>query len=431
MTQTTTPLIGVDLIQPMQVEKMFTHDDVNGMIDAVTSIYRKRDIAVAVTQTWPLSWTIAVRLPEGESELPQDKVVDINRAIQTIRPDTEIMGRDLLDPGDLNEVPAAVVAALIGSGDYVPALHRLVPSIKDELDNDLAVIDWHSPQTAPRAYGLLWSRYGLSVPPTCRNDAKLPQKGFTWKNGEMYRPADWTRNTRSYAIRTGADGIFVVETDVDKTTGEEVGDESLRGLGIDPETIDTLQITSPSGGRHMYVRAPRGEHLPGPSAGKIAPGVDVRADRSVIVGPGSIRADGSYRISRARPIAECPGELWELVAATRPKPSKSRAKHARRPTSYQGRHADLTDLVQAMLDAPQGTRHDTLIRTGTAAARLRGTGGLRAIRIAAEAGAESALDEAKMTSNLEWCARTAEMDDPVMAAEDAMNDAEEDDDDDE
>lgn len=425
MTHTTTPLIGVDLIQPMQVEKMFTHDDVDEMIDAVTSTYQKRDIAVAVTQTWPLSWTIAIRLPEGESELPQDEVVDINRAIQTIRSDTEIMGRDLLDLGDLNEVPAAVVAALIGSGDYVPALRQLVPSINDELDNDLAVIDWHTPQAAPRAYGLLWSRYGLSVPPTCRNDAKLPQKGFTWKNGEMYRPTDWTDNTRSYAIRTGAGRVFVVETDIDKTTSEEVGDESLRELGIEPETIDTLQITSPSGGRHMYFRAPRGEDLPGPSAGKIAPGVDVRADRSLIVGPGSIRADGSYRISRARPIAECPEELWKLVASTRPKPSKPKTRRTLPPMSFQDRHAHLTDMVQAMLDAPQGTRHDTLIRTGTAAARLHGIAGLRAIRIAAEAGAESSLDEVKMTRNLEWCARTAGLEDPSMAAEVAMNDEEE------
>lgn len=289
MTQTTTPHIDVDLIQPMQVEKKFTHDDVNEMIDAVTSIYRKQDIAVAVTQTWPLSWTMAIRLPEGESELPQDEVIDINRAIQTIRPDTEIMGRDLLDPGDLNEVPAAVVTALIGSGDYVPALRRSVPSITDELDNDLAVIDWHTPQAAPRAYGLLWSRAGHSVLPTCRTDVKLPQKGFSWKNGEQYQPADWPDKTRSSAIVTGTDQLFVIDLDVDKETGEEVGVETLRGLGIDPDDLDTLQVETPSGGRHIYLRAPAGADLPGPSAGKVGPGVDVRADRSIIVGPGSTR----------------------------------------------------------------------------------------------------------------------------------------------
>lgn len=289
MTQTTTPHIDVDLIQPMQVEKKFTHEDVNEMVDAVTSIYRKQDIAVAVTQTWPLSWTMAIRLPEAESELPQDEVIDINRAIQTIRPDTEIMGRDLLDPGDLNEVPAAVVAALIGSGDYVPALHRSVPSITDELGNDLAVIDWHTPKVAARAYGLLWSRAGHSVLPTCRTDAKLPQKGFSWKNGEQYQPADWPDKTRSSAIVTGTDQLFVIDLDVDKETGEEVGVETLRGLGIDPDDLDTLQVETPSGGRHIYLRAPAGADLPGPSAGKIGPGVDVRADRSIIVGPGSTR----------------------------------------------------------------------------------------------------------------------------------------------
>lgn len=428
MTQTTTPHIGVDLIQPMQVEEEFTHNDVNKMIDAVTSIYRKRDIAVAVTQTWPLSWTIAIRLPEAESELPQDEVVDINRAIQTIRPDTEIMGRDLLDPGDLNEVPAAVVAALIGSGDYVPALRRSVPSITDELDNDLAVIAWHTPKVAAQAYGLLWSRCGHSVLPTCRTDAKLPQQGFSWKNGEQYQPADWPAKTRSSAIVTGTDQLFVFDLDVDKETGVEAGVETLRGLGIDPDDLDTLQVETPSGGRHIYLRAPAGADLPGPSAGKIGPGVDVRADRSIIVGPGSIRADGSYRISRARPIAECPGDLWELVAVTRPKPSKPRprSKFSRRPMSDRGRRASLETLVQRTMDAEPGTRHEELISTATSAAMHHGVPGMRAVRMAAET---TGLDDAEIERTLSYAAGYAEMDDPVMAAEDAMNDEEDDDED--
>lgn len=136
----------------------------------------------------------------------------------------------------------------------------------------------------------------------------------------------------------------------------------------------------------------------------------------------------TYRISRYRPIAECPPELWELVAATdKPTPTrKSPPKVSGRQKSYRGRRASLEALVQRMMDAEPGTRHEELISTATSAAMYHGVPGMRAVRMAAET---TGLDDTEIERTLADAAAYAEMDDPVMAAEDAMNDEEDDDED--
>lgn len=136
----------------------------------------------------------------------------------------------------------------------------------------------------------------------------------------------------------------------------------------------------------------------------------------------------TYRISKHRPIAECPQALWELVAATmkpEPKP-RSRSKFFRRQMSYRGRRASLEALVQRMMDAEPGTRHAELISVGTSAAKHYGVPGMRAVRMAAET---TGLDADEIERTLADAAGYAGLDDPVMAAEDAMNDEEDDDED--
>ena len=126
----------------------------------------------------------------------------------------------------------------------------------------------------------------------------------------------------------------------------------------------------------------------------------------------------TYRISKHRPIAECPAALWELVAATKPEP-RSKPMSSRRQMSYRGRRASLEALVQRMMDAEPGTRHAELISVGTSAAKHYGVPGMRAVRMAAET---TGLDDTEIERTLADAAAYAEMDDPVMAAEDAMND---------
>lgn len=130
----------------------------------------------------------------------------------------------------------------------------------------------------------------------------------------------------------------------------------------------------------------------------------------------------TYRISRYRPIAECPPALWELVAVTKktePK-EKTEPKSSGRQMSYRGRRAGLEALVQRMLDTSENgeSRHKTLISVGTSAAMHYGVPGMRAVRMAAET---TGLDDTEIERTLSYAAAYAEMDDPVMAAEDAMN----------
>jgi len=127
----------------------------------------------------------------------------------------------------------------------------------------------------------------------------------------------------------------------------------------------------------------------------------------------------TYRISKHRPIAECPQALWELVAVTTKPEPKPRSKFFRRQTSYRGRRASLEALVQRMMDAEPGTRHEVLISTATSAAMYHGVPGMRAVRMAAET---TGLDDAEIERTLADAAGYAGLDDPVMAAEDAMND---------
>lgn len=126
-----------------------------------------------------------------------------------------------------------------------------------------------------------------------------------------------------------------------------------------------------------------------------------------------------YRISKHRPIAECPQALWELVAVTTKPEPKPRPKLSRRPMSYRGRRASLEALVQRMMDAEPGTRHAELISTATSAAKHHGVPGMRAVRMAAET---TGLDADEIERTLADAAGYAGLDDPVMAAEEAIND---------
>lgn len=93
-------------------------------------------------------------------------------------------------------------------------------------------------------------------------------------------------------ISTGtASGIVVL--DIDPRNG---GDEELEWLedrhGRLPETVVVL---SGGGGQHHYFRPPRNLVLPsGPLDADHHPGVDLKAERGFVVGPGSLHASGRH-----------------------------------------------------------------------------------------------------------------------------------------
>lgn len=109
--------------------------------------------------------------------------------------------------------------------------------------------------------------------------------------------AMWLENP-NYNIGVNTDGLIVV--DIDPRDG---GTESWATL-VDEWAIcgwvlpKTLEVRTWRGGTHYYFRCPEGVEVRG-SVGKnggIAPGVDIRATGSLVVGPGSTIDGKEYRI---------------------------------------------------------------------------------------------------------------------------------------
>ncbi len=105
-------------------------------------------------------------------------------------------------------------------------------------------------------------------------------------------------------IGVSTNGMVVVDVDP-RHGGEErwrliVEEREMFG----DEVPQTLEVRTWSGGRHIYFRAPvdeAGECLKiASSAGSIAPGVDIRAEGGLVVGPGSFINGEEYRIIKGK-----------------------------------------------------------------------------------------------------------------------------------
>jgi hypothetical protein len=120
---------------------------------------------------------------------------------------------------------------------------------------------------------------------------------------------DWTASYPHAAMTgmpTGAtSGLFVLDLDVNKQTGEQIGEANLAALGI---TIPdgTPCVRTPSGGLHYYFL-----HHPGlkSTANKIASKIDTRADGGYVIVPPS---NGYTWITSGVPTA-IPADLMRVL----------------------------------------------------------------------------------------------------------------------
>jgi hypothetical protein len=141
-----------------------------------------------------------------------------------------------------------------------------------------------------------------------------------------------------------------------------------------PLPDDTFCVATPSSGLHLYYRAPTGVTLRNTSgaAGEL---VDSRASGGYIVAAGSIRPEGSYQIVNDAPVAELPpwliGPLSPPVHDTPTPPNREVGPASdKRVTAY------LAKLAGKVIEAPQGSRHDVLLRAAVSLGRLVGGGDL-------------------------------------------------------
>jgi hypothetical protein len=161
-----------------------------------------------------------------------------------------------------------------------------------------------------------YGRRGWAVFPVRSNKAPATPPGFKDARADPHavRSLFEAHPGCGVGISTGAaSGLLVL--DIDPDAG---GDDALFDLERENGPLpDTVEVLTGGGGRHLYFAHPGGEIRS--SAGKLGPGLDVRADGGYVVAPPSPHPAGrryEWEVSHhpdETTIAAAPGWLLELL----------------------------------------------------------------------------------------------------------------------
>ncbi|MFI8947844.1 bifunctional DNA primase/polymerase [Streptomyces sp. NPDC053750] len=165
----------------------------------------------------------------------------------------------------------------------------------------------------------------------------------------LFAAAPWATG---YGIACGLPPHHLIGVDLDTKSATDssaaLRELALRHLFTIPPTVVVL---TPSGGRHLWLSGPPDAVVPN-SAGRLAPGIDIRGAGGYLVGPGSRTRHGTYTTapgtSHLAP-APCPPALLRLLL---PPP---RAHPTATTADPHGRA-----LVQFVLAAHEGQRNTRL-----------------------------------------------------------------------
>jgi len=191
----------------------------------------------------------------------------------------------------------------------------------------------------------------------------------------------WQMRPYGIGIACGPAALIVIDLDVAKGTAAS-GAESIAQLEHEHDQAlpATWTVGTPSGGRHLYYRQPKGQRL-GNTAGKAGPGIDTRANGGYVVAPPTTTPTGAYWIIDDHPPVEVPAWFAQLVAPSFPCPE--RPTPATRPSSTgkgivpTGRaHRYVASAIaseqQRIATAPEGQRNHTLFTASIAVGQLVG-----------------------------------------------------------
>ncbi|MGW7380228.1 bifunctional DNA primase/polymerase [Streptomyces sp. NPDC054794] len=166
----------------------------------------------------------------------------------------------------------------------------------------------------------------------------------------LFAAAPWATG---YGIACGLPPHHLIGIDLDTKSGTDssaaLRELALRHLFTIPETVVVL---TPSGGRHLWLSGPPDVVIPN-SAGRLAPGIDIRGAGGYLVGPGSRTEHGVYGTAPGTAHlapAVCPPALLRLLL---PPPRPARPTPSATGDRGQG-------LVQFVLAAHPGQRNTRL-----------------------------------------------------------------------
>ncbi|HPD16232.1 MAG TPA: bifunctional DNA primase/polymerase [Planctomycetota bacterium] len=202
----------------------------------------------------------------------------------------------------------------------------------------------------------------------------------------------WTQHPdANVGIRTGAvSGLVVLDIDCH---GEADGEASLAKLQEDFGRLPpTLEVKTPSGGRHLYFVHRDGEVK---SRNGLRPGLDLKADGGYVVAPPSALRDSPEPYARHNGHSSCPLPMWLIEQANgrRSTPAPAATLPASQVTRSAARYAEtaLKLEVRNLRQAPEGTRNDTLNRAAFSLGQLVGGGYLDRAHVEAELAATAAI----------------------------------------
>jgi hypothetical protein len=212
------------------------------------------------------------------------------------------------------------------------------------------------------------------------------EHGFHDAITDAERITAWWTSNPDHLVGIPSAGLLVV--DLDDRPGRPPAWEAWIELAephgwsvLDSEGDSAVHmVATPSGGVHIYHQQPVGAGVRN-SAGKLAPGIDVRGDGGYVIAPGSVLPDGrEYEL-----LCPFPGRLplapgWLVDAAARPQvtavPPPAGPPDPNGGTRYgiQALEAELGRLATAS----EGTRNDTLVRAAFRVGQLASGGELDA-----------------------------------------------------
>lgn len=162
-------------------------------------------------------------------------------------------------------------------------------------------------------YALHYQKLGYSVIPIDKKSKRAITKfkDKTFSENEIRR--FWHEQPDANIAWRTTD-FFVIDIDVSVT---ENGYESLKEWELSRYIPKTLTATTPSGGKHIFLKKPKGIELSQDI--RVKPGIDIKANKNnyVLVAP-SNNAKGSYRWDKStEEMAEAPTEIISILQTSK------------------------------------------------------------------------------------------------------------------